>query len=60
MKYWKRNLVVWGEGGGGGGGGGGEEGGEGGSLVLAFTILAKVISNIGWFIMWVQAIEVRY
>jgi hypothetical protein len=36
------------------------EEGEGGSLVLAFTILAKVISNIGWFIMWVQAIEVRY
>jgi hypothetical protein len=39
-------------------GGGGEE--EGASLVLAFTILSKVISNIGWFIMWVQAIEVCY
>ena len=36
------------------------EGREGGSLVLAFTILAKVISTIGGFIMWVQAIEVRY
>jgi len=34
------------------------EEGEGGSLVLTFTILAKIISNIGWFIMWVQAIEV--
>ena len=28
-------------------------------LVLTFTILAKTVSNIGWFIMWVQAIEVR-
>jgi hypothetical protein len=43
-------------------GGRGEEGEgrEGGSLILAFTILTKVISIIGWFIMWVQAIEVRY
>jgi hypothetical protein len=28
-------------------------------LVLTFSILAKTVSNIGWFVMWVQAIEVR-
>jgi hypothetical protein len=27
-------------------------------LVLTFSILAKTVSNIGWFVMWVQAIEV--
>jgi hypothetical protein len=29
------------------------------NLVLTFTIIAKTISNVGWFIMWVQAIEVN-
>ncbi len=35
------------------------EEGELGNVVLTFTILAKTISNIGWFIMWVQQIEVN-
>jgi hypothetical protein len=35
------------------------EEGELGNVVLTFTILAKTISNIGWFIMWVQQIEVK-
>jgi hypothetical protein len=35
------------------------EEGDLGNVVLTFTILAKTISNIGWFIMWVQQIEVN-
>jgi hypothetical protein len=32
--------------------------GRGGTPVAAIAITAKTISNIAWFIMWVQAIEV--
>ncbi len=35
------------------------EEGDYGSVVLTLAILAKIVSNIGWFIMWVQGIEVR-
>jgi hypothetical protein len=35
------------------------EEGDYGTVVLTLAILAKIVSNIGWFIMWVQGIEVR-
>ena len=29
------------------------------NLVVGLNIISKVASNVGWFIMWVQCVEVR-
>ena len=30
------------------------------NLVVGLSIISKVASNVGWFIMWVQCIEVSH